>query len=162
MDRIKEEKGVIGDSERKQLNASAVEVFGTMYYTPVELLPDLPTQDSWQVEGQYVKTAISYDGPRRAHLCFYFPRSLAVSVAGGFLGIDEEAVSDQQLIDTMREAANMIVGNFLGQIDPAGECILGIPAAEVVHGFSPEGVVQDGELLAFISDFGFLWMVYNV
>lgn len=153
---------MISDSERKQLNASAVEVFGTMYFTPVELLPDLPTRDSWRLEGQYVKTSISYEGLRRARLCFYFPRSLAVSVAGGFLGIDEAAISDQQLIDTMREAANMIVGNFLGQIDPIGECALGIPAAEVVHGFSPDGVRQDGELLAFISDFGFLWMVHSV
>lgn len=153
---------MISDSERKQLNASAVEVFGTMYFTPVELLPELPARDSWQLEGQYVKTAISYAGPRQAGLCFYFPRSLAVSVAGGFLGVEEAAISDQQLIDTMREAANMIVGNFLGQIDPVGECALGIPVAEVVHGFSPDGVSQEGELLTFISDFGFLWMVHSV
>ena len=152
---------MIDVTEKKQLNAAAVEVFGTMYFTPVELLPDLPAQDRWQLEDQYVKTVISFSGPRQASMCFYFPHSLAVSVAGGFLGIEEEAVSDQQIIDTMRESANMIVGNFLGRLDPDGACILGIPAAELVHGFSPDAVSQGGVLLAFISDFGLLWVVYD-
>ena len=152
---------MIGEIERIQLNAATIEVFGTMYYTPVELLPDLPGPDSWQVEDQYVKTAIGYSGPLQADIRFYFPRSLAVSIAGGFLGVGEEAISDLQLIDTMREAANMIVGNFLGRIDANGACTLGIPAAEVIQGFSPSSVQQEGELLAFISDFGFLWMVIN-
>jgi len=152
---------MMSEIEKTQLNAAAVEVFGTMYYTPVELLPGLPGQDSWHLENQYVKTSIGYSGPLRANMCFYFPRSLAVSIAGGFLGIEEEAISDTQLLDTMREAANMIVGNFLGRIDSAGACTLAIPAAEINQGFSPESVQQDGELMTFISDFGFLWMIYN-
>jgi CheY-specific phosphatase CheX len=152
---------MISELEKKHLNAAAVEVFGMMYYTPVELLAELPSQDSWHVEGQYVRTAIEYSGPQRASMCFYFPRSLAISIAGGFLGIAEETISDSQLVDTMREAANMIVGNFLGRIDPEGSCTLGIPEAEVVHGFSPELEQQGDELLAFISDFGYLWMIFK-
>lgn len=152
---------MMNETAKKHLNAAAVEVFGTMYYTPVELLPELPEEKSWQVESKYVKTAIGYLGPLAASLCFYFPRSLAISIAGGFLGIDEEAISDPQLTDTMREAANMIVGNFLGRIDSEGACTLGIPVAEVIDGFSPAQVRQDGELVAFISDFGFLWMTYR-
>ena len=152
---------MISENERGQLNAAAVEVFGTMYFTPVELLLDIPAKDSWHVEDQYIKTSISYSGLLCASLCFYFPRTLALNVAGGFLGIDEEEILDQQLIDTMRESANMIVGNYLGRLDPEGACTLGIPVAEVVRGFSPEAVAQDGELLAFVSDFGFLWLVYG-
>lgn len=152
---------MMSEIDKTQLNAAAVEVFGTMYYTPVELLPDLPDRDSWHLENQYVKTSIGYSGPLRANMCFYFPRSLAVSIAGGFLGIAEEAISDSQLIDTMREAANMIIGNFLGRIDSEGACTLAIPVAEMHHGFSPESVRQDGELVTFISDFGYLWMTHN-
>jgi len=152
---------MMNETAKKDLNAAAIEVFGTMYYTPVELLPELPDEKSWQVEPRYVRTAIGYRGPLAAHLCFYFPRSLAVSIAGGFLGLDEEEISDPQLIDTMREAANMIVGNFLGRIDTEGACTLGIPVAEVTDGFSPAQVKEDGELVAFISDFGFLWMTYR-
>jgi len=150
---------MMSEIETTQLNAAAIEVFGTMYYTPVELLPDLPDQESWHVEDQYVKTSIGYNGPLQADIRFYFPRSLAVSIAGGFLGVGEEEISDLQLIDTMREAANMIVGNFLGRIDPAGACTLGIPEAEVIQGFSPKSVLPEGDLMAFISDFGFLWML---
>ncbi|MDD5759157.1 MAG: chemotaxis protein CheX [Desulfobulbaceae bacterium] len=151
---------MIGEIEKTQLNAAAVEVFGMMYYTPVELLPELPTQES-SSERQYIKTAIEYTGSNRASICFYFPRTLAVNIAGGFLGIDEDQISDSQLIDTMREAANMIIGNFLGRIDPDGGCTLGIPQAEVTQGFSPDRARQGDELLAFISDFGHLWMIYN-
>lgn len=151
---------MIGESEKTHLNAAAVEVFGMMYYTPVELLPELPAQEG-SGEWQYIKTAIEYTGPRRAYICFYFPRALATNIAGGFLGIDEDKISDSQLIDTMREAANMIIGNFLGRIDPDGACSLGIPQAEVAQGFSPDSTRQGDELLAFISDFGPLWMIYN-
>lgn len=152
---------MIGEIEKTQFNAAAVEVFGMMYYTPVELLPELPEHDSWHVEEQYVRTAIEYSGPMRASICFYFPRSLAINIAGGFLGIAEDSISDSQLIDTMREAANMIIGNFLGRIDPDGACTLGIPQAEVVQGFDPNSLQPGDELLSFISDFGHLWMIYN-
>lgn len=152
---------MINEMQKNQLNAAAVEVFGTMYFTPVELLPELPPEDTWNLEDRYVKTSISYSGPIGASMCFYFPRTLAVSITGGFLGIDEEAISDQQLIDTMRESANMIVGNYLGRLDPEGACTLGIPNAEVVHGVLPDKAAQGGDLLAFVSDFGLLWMVYS-
>jgi hypothetical protein len=152
---------VLSETQKNQLNAAAVEVFGTMYYTPVELLPELPPQDTWQVEDQYIKTSISYSGPKGASMCFYFPRTLAVSITGGFLGVEEGAISDQQLNDTMRESANMIVGNYLGRLDPEGACTLGIPAAEVAHGMLPDKLAQEGDLLAFVSDFGLLWVVHQ-
>jgi len=148
------------ENEKAQLNAAAVEVFGTMYYTPIELLPELPASDSWHLDPQYVKAEIGYRGPLSAVLCFYFPRRLAISIAGAFLGMAEEEIVDSQLIDTMREAANMIVGNFLGRIDQAGNCTLGIPAAEVVAGFSPEAGPGE-EIMAFTSDFGLLWLVHR-
>ncbi len=148
------------DNEKTQLNAAAVEVFGTMYYTPIELLTELPAADSWHLDPHYIKAEIGYHGPVSAVLCFYFPRRLAISIAGGFLGTPEEEIVDSQLIDTMREAANMIVGNFLGRIDQEGTCTLGIPAAEVVAGFSPEARPGE-EIMAFVSDFGLLWLVHR-
>lgn len=151
----------MSETEKTQLNAAAVEVFGMMYYTPVELLPELPGREKWHLEARYIKTAIGYSGPKCATLCFYFPHSLAISIAGGFLGIIEEKVADNQLLDTMREAANMIVGNFLGRIDTAGICTLGIPRAEIVQDCSPDIMQQQGELMAFISDYGLLWLHYH-
>lgn len=153
---------MVSDDLKKELNAAAVEVFGTMYFTPVELLPDLPDSGNWRLEQSYIKSVIGYNGPMSARLCFYFPRSLGVSIASGFLGVEEDAVTDQQLLDTMQESANMIVGNFLGRIDQSGSCSLGIPSAELVKEFSPASACgKEDDLLAFVSDFGFLWLVYS-
>lgn len=151
---------MLEESHRIKLNASSVEVFGTMYYTPIELLADIPAQNQWNLEEQYVRTEIDYSGPCCASMEFFFPRSLAVNIAGGFLGVDEAALSDAQIIDTMREATNMIIGNFLGRIDPEGACKLGIPSAEVVSGFSPANWPA-GHVVAFMSDFGFMWMTFD-
>ena len=151
---------VLGESQRQKLNDSSVEVFGTMYYTPIELLPDMPAQEQWNLEEQYVRTVIEYRGPHTANMEFFFPKSLAVNIAGGFLGVDDESLSDEQTIDTMREATNMIIGNFLGRIDPDGACKLGVPSAEVVSDFSPDNC-PTGHVVAFMSDFGFLWMMFD-
>lgn len=148
-------------NELKKLNESAVEVFGTMYYTPIELLPDIPPEDQWNLEDNYAETAISYEGPHVGHMKFFFPKSLAVNIAGGFLGVDESSLIEEQIVDTMREATNMIIGNFLGKIDQEGACRLGIPVAEIVSNFSPKNCTV-GNLVAFMSDFGFLWMEFAV
>ena len=148
-------------SELQKLNESAVEVFGTMYYTPIELLAEIPPQGQWNLEEDYVKTAIGYSGPHAADMEFFFPKSLAVNIAGGFLGVDESLLLDEQIIDTMREATNMIIGSFLGRIDPDGACKLGIPEAEIVSNFSPLNCPV-GDVVAFMSDFGFLWMTFAV
>ena len=130
-----------------------------MYYTPIELLPEIPAQEQWNLEENYAKTTISYTGPQTAKMEFFFPKSLAVNIAGGFLGVDESSLLDEQIVDTMREATNMIIGSFLGRIDPDGVCKLGIPEAEIVSNFSPADC--DGDtMVAFMSDFGFLWMRY--
>ena len=152
---------MITDEEKRLLNLAAIEVFGTMYFTPVELLPNLPAQDNWHLEAQYVKTEIGFDGPQRARLCFYFPRSLAVTIACGFLGMGPECeVEEAKILDTMREAANMMVGNLLGRLDPEGACVLGIPKAELVDDFSPASLAG-GDVLALISDFGFIWALFG-
>ncbi len=148
---------MINESERHKLNAAAEEVFGTMYFTPVELLAELPAKDEWHLEKEYIKTDIEFNGVLEARLLFYFPLSLAVNIAAGFLGLDEEMLSENQIVDTMRESANMIVGSFLGRLDPEGLCALGIPGAEKVTGFSPETTEESGDLLALASDFGYIW-----
>lgn len=147
--------------KRQKLNESAVEVFGMMYYTPIELLPEMPAQEQWSLEESYVQSTISYDGPQRARMGFYFPKSLAVNIAGGFLGVDEGKLSVAQIVDTMREATNMIIGNFLGKIDPEGACKLGIPTAQLIEEFSPDSCAGE-RIVAFMSDYGFLWMAFEM
>ena len=128
-----------------------------MYYTPIELLPEVPDQEQWNLDGDYVHTVISYSGPQTATMQFFFPKRLAVNIAGGFLGVDESSLTEEQFVDTMSEATNMIIGSFLGRIDPGGACKIGIPKAEMVSDFSPAASCA-GDAVAFMSDFGYLWM----
>lgn len=148
---------MITDVERGKLNDAAIEVFGTMYFTPVELLSQLPAKDTWHLQEVYIHTFIEFTGPHCARLHFYFPISLAENITAGFLGLEEEQLTEALLVDTMRESANMIVGNYLGRLDPDGACSLGIPRADKVTGFSLESAEHAGDLLAFMSDFGFIW-----
>lgn len=146
------------DDEKQLLNASAMEVFGTMYFTPIELMEETPVPEDEDGEA-FIRASISYSGPREADIVFYFPRRLGETIAEGFLGLDPEALEEEQVVDTMREAANMIVGNFLGKIDPDGACALSIPEAAPVAGLRVEDHGPEATLLAFMTDYGHLWMV---
>ncbi len=148
---------ISGDQQNK-LNAAAMQVFGTMYFTPIELLAELPDMTSNDSEDTFIKVTIGYKGPHQAELSFYFPHRLASHIAGGFLGIEEESLVEGQITDTIQESANMIVGNYLGRIDEQGECALGIPKAELVDSRSLKQQVECNETLAFISDFGIVWL----
>jgi CheY-specific phosphatase CheX len=133
-----------------------------MYFTPIELLPDIPPENKWHIQEKYVQALIAYSGPQEAEMALYFPEKLGANIASGFLGLDVEKLTVEQIVDTMREAANMIVGSFLGKLDPNGECKLGIPAAEMVSGFSPvASAPPESTALAFMSDFGFLWIFFK-
>ena len=153
---------MITDDIRQRLNEAAIEVFGTMYFTPVELLPKVPPENQWHLQERYIKAVISYTGPQEAQLELYFPATLGSNISAGFLGVELDNLSEGQIVDTMREAANMIVGSLLGKLDPLGECKLGIPTAEMVKDYSPSKNTPEGSTtLAFISDFGLMWIFFK-
>ncbi len=150
---------MLNDDSRQKLNEAAVAVFSSMYFTPIELLPDIPPEDKWHLQNRYVRATIAYSGPHSAKIVLYFPEKLGANIAAGFLGLDIEQLSPAQIIDTMREAANMIVGSFLGKLDPHGVCKLEIPIAKMVPEFSPvTSAPVDSTAMAFRSDFGFMWI----
>lgn len=148
-------------STRDKIAESAVEVFGTMYFMPIELLVEVPDKETREKGRGCIAAQISFKGPISAVVRFYFTDRIVQKISEGFLGVDAEEVSKSQAFDTMKEAANMVIGSFLGKADPAGSCQLGIPAAEMVEDFTPEGLEEEGEVLVFLSEFGFLWMTYR-
>lgn len=144
-----------------KIGESAAEVFSTMYFMPVQVLEDIPSEENWNLDTRYISAKISFTGPMNAAVCFFFPSIMAKNIAERFLGIDAADISEQQALDTMKEAANMVIGSFLGKVDPEGVCKLGIPIAEFISEFSPVGSDSDAELLALISEFGYLWITYS-
>ena len=148
-------------SIKEKIGESAAEVFSTMYFMPIQLLEDLPSKEDWNLDTTYISARIHFTGPLSAVICFFFPGRLARNIAESFLGIDAADLSEKQAVDIMQEAANMVVGSFLGKADPDGACMLGIPAAEFITDFSPEGVGAEAELFAFTSEFGYMWLTYS-
>jgi hypothetical protein len=148
-------------SIRDKIADAATEVFSTMYFMSVQLLKDPPLQDNWDLDTTYISARIDFVCPWGAVVRFFFPGRLARNIAEGFLGIDAADISEKQAVDTMKEAANMVIGSFLGKADPDGVCKLGIPTAEVISDFSPANLSQEPELFAFTSEFGYMWMTYG-
>ncbi|MDH3393989.1 MAG: chemotaxis protein CheX [Desulfobulbaceae bacterium] len=150
------------DNVKQAVSLSLAEVFETMFFTLLEPVDGIPARDEWSSEKDFVEAEISYTGANNSgELRFFFPQSLARSIATNFLGEPEDNLSDEQLVDTVRETVNMGVGSMLGRIDPDGQCALGIPQARLVSDFTPEKIIADLGLYVFRTSFGFLWMEYN-
>jgi len=150
------------DNVKQAVSLSLTEVFETMFFTLLEPLDGIPARDEWPPEKDFVMAEISYSGGGIVgELRFYFPQSLARSIAMNFLGEQEDSLSEGQLVDTVRETVNMGVGSMLGRLDPAGECTLGIPKARLVDDFSPEAIVAELGLYVFRTASGFLWLEYR-
>lgn len=144
---------------KQAVGASLAEVFETMFFTLLEPVDGIPARDQWASEQDFVEAEISYTGANSGELRFFFPLSLARSIAANFLGEQAAELSDGQIVDTVRESVNMAVGSMLGRIDPNGECSLSIPQARLVADFTPEAIVAELGLYVFRTASNYLWLV---
>lgn len=147
------------DKILEKVNEAAMEVFGTMYFMPLQILQQPPAEGSWHLDSSYICAEIGFAGPLNADVTFYFPLAMVKNITEGFLGIDPGEITNRQMEDTMKEAANMTIGCFLGKVDPEGLSKLGIPSASVLLDFSPAAIKEE-EMFIFESEFGYLWMRY--
>lgn len=137
------------------------EVFETMFFTFLEPIDEIPGPDAFVSDDAYLRADISYHGPHTGKFALYLPQRLARNITMNFLGADEEDVSDEQMLDTTKETANMAVGSLLGKIDPAGDAKLHIPEAAVLEEFSVGDILQEECVFLFNTDYGPLWVVFR-
>lgn len=137
---------------------SLAEIFGTMFFTEIEPLDEFPEEERFGKPYDGVESIIDFEGKECGEVHFYFPKELASNIAANFMGIDESELDEDQMIDTVKECANMAVGCLLGKIDPKGECSLGIPTAETIEGFTPDQLDKFPDLFVFETEFGLLWV----
>ncbi|MBU0481868.1 MAG: chemotaxis protein CheX [Proteobacteria bacterium] len=153
----------MNDDLRQMVYQSLADVFGIMFYIPIEPLADQPPREMWESEKHYVEAriAINCGDGSSFQAMFFFPEDLARNIAINFMGIDEEAVDEEKVIDAVREAANMAVGGLLGKIDPEAKCQLGIPSATMSTGFSPGGLLDAPGACVYETEFGYLWIDFG-
>ena len=143
----------------KELDETLVQLFGTMFFIALTPLNQIPPEEEWDAPGEYVEGMVTIQAKGQelpVHL--YLPRQLAREVTINFLGIDGDEFDDSKMLDSVQETTNMTVGGLLGRIDPKALCAIGIPRATLHDDFSPAVIKQDGQVRAFRSDAGLLWV----
>jgi len=68
---------------------------------------------------------IAISGEKRIILRFFITKVLARIMAANFMG--EKKISDQEIIEVIKEFANMVGGNYVSLIDLEGRMQLGLP-----------------------------------
>lgn len=146
---------------RQTIYETLSEVFETMYFTFLEPLFETPSQEEVGAGDGYYEATIAFQGGKSGRFRLYLPEKLARGITVNFLGVDEVDVNESQVLDTVKETANMAVGSLLGRIDPGGTIKLGLPQSQVAAGFSAGALLAEPGLFLFNTEHGLLWVVYE-
>ena len=74
-----------------------------------------------------IKGTIAISGEERIILRFFITKALARIMAANFMGEEEKEISDQEIIEVIKEFVNMVGGNYVSLIDLEGRMQLGLP-----------------------------------
>lgn len=107
------------ENVKEILAESIFEVFERMFFIFLEPGGQAPVHD--------YEAAIRFDGPRRGTIRILFTRPVTRLMVRNMLGLDNGAVTEQQVADCVKEAANMVSGNFLVNLDASKKFTMSLP-----------------------------------
>ncbi len=128
------------ENVKEILAESIFEVFERMFFIFLEPGAAAPVHDC--------EAAIRFDGPRRGAMRLRFTRPVARLMVRNMLGLDNGAVTEPHVADCVREAANMVCGNFLVHWDASKTFTMSLPEYSV----RPGPPVPSGEVVSFDFD----------
>ncbi|HOG16724.1 MAG: hypothetical protein A4E73_02831 [Syntrophaceae bacterium PtaU1.Bin231] len=138
-----------GTGEMKEkLAASIFEVLEKMFFVFLE-----PTGDGGRFEG--FSAGIGFRGPVSGRLELFSSPGVSRAMVRNMLNIGEGEVSEAMLQDGLKEAVNMICGNFLRKHDPSRVFDLQIPSfhgAEETARRDPAPGEEVAAALGFVAD----------
>jgi len=102
------------------LQESIFEVFEKMFYLFLD-------SEEGEVFEPYRKTHISFAGPIKGDLWLNFNKEIAFLMTENMLNMRESEVTEGIIEDCLKEATNMVLGNFLRRYDPEGVFDLTLP-----------------------------------
>jgi len=120
---------------REILRESIFEVFEKMFFIFLEPGGRVLVHD--------YETSIGFDGPHRGSIRILLARPVARLMIRNMLGISDEKEIERHVEDCVKEAANMVCGNFLVNLDASKKFTMSLPAFSVKPGQPPavsEGV----------------------
>jgi len=111
------------DTALNQVLSDAVaEVLETMFFVTSEGAP--PAEALGEPE---ILAELRFEGEPSGSFSIRITRSVAQSVAADFLGAEVPDVSEQQVLDVVREMANMICGSVLSRVESEATFRLSTP-----------------------------------
>ena len=117
------------ENVKEILAASIFEVFEKMFFIFLEPGGASPVHDC--------EAAIRFDGPRRGTMRILLTRPVARLMVRNMLGLDNGAVTEPHVADCVKEAANMVCGNFLVHWDASKKFTMSLPEFSVRPGQPP-------------------------
>lgn len=80
----------------------------------------------------FLRSEIEFQGKIQGRIRLYIPYQLARTMAGNFMGLEEEEVSESQTMDMAGEVTNMISGNLFSLLDKKAGCRLTMPQTAAI------------------------------
>jgi CheY-specific phosphatase CheX len=96
------------------------DVFEKMFFVFLE-----PVDEDVQYD---MIASINFTGPMKGSIDVFFTRDLAETMVQNMLSVDESEVTQKLIEDCVKEAVNMISGNFLQKYDSSKVFDLSIPS----------------------------------
>jgi CheY-specific phosphatase CheX len=121
------------------------EVLETMFFTSV----DFENEDPAAPVCHHQSSISLHGGGRRFDIGIEVSESFARLITANLLGMDEGSVTADDIEDTMKELANMVVGNFQSRL-ASGSWELGIPRTG--HPEGRAGKPQESLLFGFLGE----------
>ena len=112
----------------KTMREAISKVLETMFFLPVQIANSDFTLREWFPQDQSLLGAtLNFTGPSAGSMYLFVPVEMADKMTANFLGFGEEKINEEQKMDTVKEALNMIGGSMLSILDRKGAITLGIP-----------------------------------
>lgn len=128
--------------------AIASQVFETMFFTPIEVHQENGKRGDGALRpfSAFYRGEIGFEGKASGGLVVFIPVGLAKTMASNFLGLDEPAVTDSQVLDMVNELCNVVCGNLFSMMDKKTVWKLTIPQTREVKGHTFENSHEDQAL----------------
>src|SRR5574340_1207120 len=102
------------------LTASIFEVFEKMYYIFLEPVGNSGWKQKWMA-------SIKFVGPMEGEIKVLFSSGMADAMVQNMLNIEQSKITEKLVEDCLKEAVNMICGNFLRKFDASKVFNLSLP-----------------------------------
>ncbi|MBN1381533.1 MAG: chemotaxis protein CheX [Deltaproteobacteria bacterium] len=123
----------------EMLKRSIFEVFEKMFFIFAE-----PSRD--EARFCQMRASISFDGPFKGEMQLRITHDLLRIMAKNMLNFEDHEVTDSVEEDCIKEAINMVCGNFLRKVEPDHIFDLSIPTYNMISDESPDEERDQSEM----------------